>query len=83
MVALYSIGFFGDIRVLFNVQSADAATLALADGTPLLSYFGSATPDVALAPSVLLQQFTGSAEVTECGRACLFAVGDGTHICGW
>ena len=66
---LRSIGFFGELRVLFNVESADAATLALADGTPLFSYFESPVPDLSLAPSALLQQL--SASLSECGRACL------------
>ena len=58
--------------MLFNVQSADAATLALADGTPLLSYFDPPIPDLALVPAVLLQRFSGSmVTLTSCGRSCL------------
>lgn len=57
--------------MLYNVQSADAATLALADGTPLLSFFDTPVPDIALLPEVLLQRFTGSIMLTGCGRSCL------------
>lgn len=57
--------------MLFNVQSADAATLALADGTPLLSYFDSPIVDLALLSSALLQQLPGSVTLNDCGRACL------------
>ena len=66
-----SIGLFGDIRVLFNVQSTDVSVLALADGTPLLSYFDSPITSLSLLPSALLQQLPGSVSLNECGRACL------------
>lgn len=55
--------------MLFNVQSADAATLALADGTPLLSYFDSPVSGLVLLPEVLLQRF--SVTLTGCARSCL------------
>lgn len=65
-----SIGFFGALRVLFNVQAADPATLALADGTPLFSYFDPPTADLTLtAEALLLEPLV--ATLAECGRACL------------
>lgn len=85
---LCSIGFFGDIEVLFNVQPADAATLALADGTPLLSYFASPQSDMALAPAALLRRVSGSVTLTLCGRSCLsdrtclaFSINLGNDVC--
>jgi hypothetical protein len=71
MFFICSIGYFGDIQVLFDVQSADAATLALADGTPLLSYFDPSVSNLTLTSSVLLQRFTVSVTLTGCGRSCL------------
>lgn len=70
---IYSIGDFGDIRVLYNVQSADAATLALADGTPLLSYFDLPVTNLTLESSALLQLVPGFVSLDGCGRACLSA----------
>lgn len=67
-----SIGFFGDIHVQYDVQPADAATLALADGTPLLSYFAAAVADLTLDSSAVLQVL-GSVSLETCGRACLSA----------
>ena len=72
-MSLLSIGFFGDIRVLYNVQSTDAATLALADGTPLLSYFDPPMSNATLEASALLQELTGFVSLDGCGRGCLSA----------
>lgn len=66
-----SIGIFGDIRVLFNVQSTSVARLATADGSSLLSYFDSPISDVSLDPSSLLQVLPGSVSVDVCAQACL------------
>lgn len=57
--------------MLFNVLRTDVSTLALADGTPLLSYFDSPIADLSLVPSALLQQLPGMASLNDCGRACL------------
>lgn len=74
--------------MLFNVQPADAATLALADGTPLLSYFASPVSGVALTPAALLRRVSGSVTLTGCGRSCLsdrtclaFSVDLGNDVC--
>lgn len=56
--------------MLFDVQSTDAATLALADGTPLLSYFSPPITNETLVSSAILQTLSDSSLET-CGRACL------------
>ncbi len=49
----------------------DVATLALADGTPLLSYFNAPIANLSLVSSALLQQLPGMVSLNDCGRACL------------
>lgn len=57
--------------MLFNVLRTDVATLALADGTPLLSYFNTPIANLSLESSALLQQLPGAVSLNDCGRACL------------
>ena len=69
-----SLGTFGDLRVNYTVQSADAASLATADGTPPLDYFSSPTSNTALNESVLLMEVeiaTSADRLGACTRACL------------
>ena len=69
-----SLGTFGDLRVNFTVQSADAASLATADGTPPLDYFSSPTSNMALNESVLLVEVeiaTSGDRLEVCTTACL------------
>ena len=58
----------------YTVQSADAASLATADGTPPLDYFSSPTSNTALNESVLLMEVeiaTSADRLEACTRACL------------
>lgn len=57
--------------MLYNVQSADAATLALADGTSLLSYYDPPVSNLTLQSSALLQLVPGFVSLDGCGRRCL------------
>lgn len=71
--------------MLFNVQSADPATLALADGTPVLSYYTAAIANTSLSSS-LLQNLSSS--LSGCARACLsdrsclsFSIHEPSSVC--
>ena len=57
--------------MFFNVQSTDAATLALADGSSVLSYYTSPVEDLTLSSSALLQMLPDTSFLNDCGRACL------------
>ena len=61
--------------MLFNVQSADPATLATADGTPPLSFYTASISNTSLSSSFLLQSlftsFSGCARSCLSDRACL------------
>jgi hypothetical protein len=62
---------FGDIRVLYSVQSANAAELALAaEGASLFGYFDSPVTNFALVPSAILRFVTAST-LEGCTMACL------------
>ena len=65
-----SLGTFGDVRVTYTIQKADVATLATADGTPVLDYFSDQEPDISLSNSTLLSEPTVSS-LDECARGCL------------
>ena len=70
-VVLCRLGEFGDIRVLYGVQSANAADLALAaEGASLFGYFMPPVTDFALVPSAILR-FVTDATLETCGMACL------------
>ncbi len=60
---------FGDLLVTYSVQSADPATLALASGTSLLSFYTNPTPNSALPSSEFLQILV--APLNDCATACL------------
>ena len=71
MYVICRLGVFGDIRVLYSVQSANAADLALAaEGASLFGYFTSPVSDFALVPSAILR-FVTDATLETCGMACL------------
>lgn len=62
---------FGDIRVLYSVQSANAAELALAaEGASLFGYFNSPITNFALVPSAILR-FVTDAMLEGCAMSCL------------
>ena len=79
---------FGDIRVLYSVQSANAAELALAaEGASLFGYFDSPITNFALVPSAILR-FVTDATLESCAMACLsdqaclsFAHDETTSLC--
>lgn len=82
----FSVGFFGDVRVLFNVQSADPAMLAMAGGTPALLYYTASIPNTSLPSSLLLRSLSSS--LSGCGRSCLsdraclsFSVHEASGVC--
>lgn len=66
-----SMSFFGDIRVRFDVRNTDVARLAVADGTPILSYFDTPIANLSLVASALLQQLPDTSTLNDCGSACL------------
>ena len=66
----HRLGTFGDLRIFYTVESADPAMLALADGTPLFSYFSSPVSNTTLTSSTLLQSLTGLS-LEECATRCL------------
>lgn len=62
---------FGDVRVVYSIESANAADLALAAaGASLFGYFSSPVRDLALMPSAILR-FLTDAMLNSCARACL------------
>ena len=65
----HSLGTFGDLRLTYSVQSANAATLALASGTPLLDFYTDPTPNTDLSSQAQLQTLQGSLD--DCATACL------------
>ena len=67
----YRLGTFGDIRVIYNIQSANAADLALAaPGASLFDYFASPVRDFTLMPSAILR-FVVGVTLQSCATACL------------
>ena len=61
----------GDVRVVYSIQSANAADLALAAaGASLFGYFSSPIRNLALMPSAILR-FLTDAMLDSCARACL------------
>ena len=65
----HSLGTFGDLRLTYSVTSTNAATLALASGTPLLDFYTDPTPNTALSSQAQLQTLQGS--LNDCARGCL------------
>ena len=87
---LPSLGTFGDLRLTYSVQPVNIATLATADGTPVLDFFSTPIPDVVPSSSLIVSEPSvppGSSDVTticasEClaDQACLsFATDDATY----
>ena len=67
----HRLGMFGDVRVLYSIQSANAADLALAaEGASLFGYFSTPVRDLTLMPSAILRFLTDST-LEGCGTACL------------
>ena len=70
-----SLGTFGDLRLTYSIQSVNIATLATADGTPVLDFFSPPIPDSVLPESLVLSEPSvppGSSDVIDfCARECL------------